>query len=356
MEKFLPNTYIPCNIEGRYTYAQGSTAAGVIVYDDGKFVYSNHATDPISGMLCNAFDMVRLHLYGDADEEAAPATPTVKLPSFLKMTELATNDDGVKLTIFKEKQNSIEEDFGSVFSEEEPEEEDDSWALELEPAGKNGYASTINNCKLILEHDRNLKGKIALNEFTKKYKLFGVTPWSKEDAEKDWSDADDAGLRHYLEKGYGIKGKSSIEDAWTLVAQQNKYHPVKDYLNDLVWDGKKRIETLLIDYLGAEDTEYVRMVTKKALVAAVARIFVPGIKYDTMLVLVGKQGCGKSQIIKRLGKNWFSDTLTTVQGKEAYEQIQGFWIIEVAELAAMKRMEVDGGRGGPYLGGSRRAI
>ena len=341
MEKFLPEVYAPCSIDGRYTYSQGSTAAGVIVYDDSKFVYSNHATDPISGVLCNAFDMVRLHLYGDADEDATTGTPIIKMPSFLKMTELAKNDESVKLTVFKEKQSSIEEDFGEFVNAEEPEEEDDRWALELEPAGKNGYAGTINNCKLILEHDRMVKGKIALNEFTKKYKLFGVTPWSKEDKEKDWTDADDAGLRHYLEKGYGIKGKGVIEDAWTLVAQQNKYHPVRDYLNSLTWDGEKRLETLLIDYLGADDNQYIRAVTRKALVAAVARIFVPGIKYDTMLVLVGKQGCGKSQIIKRLGKDWFSDTLTTVQGKEAYEQIQGFWIIEVAELAAMKRMEVE---------------
>lgn len=341
MEKFLTGVYIPCGVDDRYTYSQGSTAAGVIIYDDGNFIYSNHATDPISGRLCNAFDMVRLHLFGDTDEEATPGTPSTKIPSFLKMSELAKNDDGVKMTVFREKQQSIQEDFGDLVQQGDEEADDTGWVLELEPAGKSGYAGTINNCKLILGHDPMLKNKIALNEFTKKYKLFGIVPWSKENLEKDWSDADDAGLRHYLEKGYGIKGKSVIEDAWTLTAQENKFHPVREYLNALAWDGEKRMETLFIEYLGAEDSEYIRAVTRKALVAAVARIFVPGIKYDSVPVLVGPQGCGKSQILKRLGKQWFSDSMTTVQGKEAYEQIQGVWVVEMAELAALRKSEVE---------------
>lgn len=339
MEKFLPGVYTPCTMDGRYTYAAGSTAAGAIVYDDGKFLYSNHATDPAGGTLCNAFDLVRLHRFRQLDETAAEGTPAAKLPSYLKMQELAAADAGVRMTLYREKTAEIERDFAGLGGEQET--DDDSWVLELEVDGKGNYLPTIHNVKLILSRDNRLRGKIRRNEFTRKYRIFGALPWEAEEKERDWTDVDDAGLRLYIEKGYRIKGKSVIEDAWALVANENRYHPVRDYLEGLVWDGVPRVETLFIDYLGAEDSPYVRAVTKKALTAAVARIFVPGVKYDTVLVLVGPQGCGKSHILKLLGRDWFSDTLLAMQGKEAYEQIQGFWIIEMAELAAMKRYEVE---------------
>lgn len=338
--KFIPDSYIQCAIQDRYTYTNGSTAAGAVVYEDGKFIFSNHATDPISGQLCNAFDLIRIHKFADLDDEAAEGTPTVKLPSYLHMQEFASKDDKVKLAIHHERMEALKDDFSEIVRDDEDEYSED-WVLNL-AANKNGqYAQTIDNVKLILENDPVFRKKIGFNEFTKKYKIFGVMPWNKDNSEKDWVDSDDAGLRHYIEKGYGIKGKSTIEDAWILVANENKFHPVRDYLNSLAWDGIPRLDNLFVDYLGADDTEYVKTVTRKSLVAAVARIFVPGVKYDQMVVLVGPQGCGKSQIIKRLGQNWFSDTLTTIQGKEAYEQIQGFWIIEIAELAAMRKQEIE---------------
>jgi len=116
---------------------------------------------------------------------------------------------------------------------------------------------------------------------------------------------------------------------------------VKEYLNSLVWDGVKRLDTLLVDFFNAEDSEYTRAVTRKAFTAAVARIFTPGCKFDFMLLLVGKQGLGKSYFLKMMGGKWFSDSLTTVVGKEAYEQLQGVWLIEVGELSAAKKADID---------------
>lgn len=343
--KFLPETYTACGMPGRYTYAQGSTAAGLVVYEDGKFAYSNHATDPAGGMLCNAFDLVRIHKFGDQDEEAAEGTPVVKLPSYLAMQDLAAADGDVKRAMYQERMTAVQADFSGIAAAESeadsPTDSTDDWVVDLAVDGKGRYASTIDNAKRIMGGDPNLKGKIRYNEFTKKYRVFSAVPWSEEQVPRDWTDSDDAGLRHYIERAYGIKGKSIIEDAWTLAALENRYHPVRDYLTGLQWDGVKRIETLLIDYMGAKDNMYTRTVTRKALVAAVARVFEPGIKFDTMLTLVGPQGCGKSQIVKRLGRDWFSDSLDSMRGKEAYEQLQGFWIIEVGELAAMKRMEVE---------------
>lgn len=339
MEKFLPGVYVPCAMEDRYTYAAGSTAAGAVIYDDGKFIYSNHATDPAGGVLCNAFDLVRLHKFRELDEEAAEGTPTVKLPSYLEMRELASNDAEVRMTLHKEKLAGSQKDFSGISIAED--EDDDSWVLEMDVDGKGNYMTTIHNAKMILSHDPLLKGKIRKNEFTKKYRVFGALPWNTDERERDWEDNDDSGLRYYIEKVYQIKGKANIEDAWGLVANENRYHPVRDYLESVVWDGVPRVETLFIEFMGAEDNAYTRAVSRIALTAAVARIFAPGIKYDNVVVLVGPQGCGKSTILKKLGRDWFSDTLTTMQGKEAYEQIQGFWIIEIGELAAMKRYEVE---------------
>lgn len=341
--EFIPDVYIKCDIPDRYTYAEGSTAAGLVLYEGGKFAYSNHATDPAGGQLCNAFDLVRLHKFGVRDEDVKEGTPTVKLPSYQAMQELARNDRAVKLRLFEERTQASREDFAGMIEDGDAEAEEggNDWAAELDVDSKGAYVSSINNIKLILDNDKSLKGKLGFNCFTGRYAVLGSLPWNDDDSERSWTDPDDSGLRHYVEKVYCIKSKSAIDDARVLVSQDHSYHPVKDYLEGLVWDGVKRAETLFIDYLGADDNIYTRAVTRKILAAAVRRVKHPGVKFDNMLVLVGPQGCGKSHIINRLGGRWFSDTLTTVQGKEAYEELQGFWIIEIAELSAMRKSEIE---------------
>ena len=339
--EFLPTVYTPCAVGGRYTYAEGSTAAGLVLYEDGKFAYSNHATDPAGGQLCNAFDLVRIHLFGARDEDAKEGTPTAKLPSYLAMTELAWKDEAVRLRMLREKTTEATEDFADLLGEPESEEEkDDKWLLKLEVGTKGDVLSTIDNVVLILQNDEKLKGRLGFNSFTGRYTVLGALPWNEETRERAWSDEDDAGLRRHIEN-YGIKSKGNIDDARVLVSRENLYHPVLDYLNGLSWDGVKRAETLLIDYMGAEDTPYTRAVTRKTLAAAVRRVKQPGVKFDNVLILVGKQGCGKSYIVGRLGGKWFSDTLTNTTGKEAYEELQGFWIVEIAELSALRKSEVE---------------
>lgn len=335
--EFLPDVYVKCSADDRYTYANGSTASGLVVYEDGKFAYSNHATDPAGGQLCNAFDLVRIHKYGSLDDDAKQGTPTSKLPSYIAMQEFASNNKAVRLLLHKEREQSCLSDFESDIESEN----DDDWVLELATDGKSNNLPTIDNCMKICQKDKRLKGKIAYNTFTRRHTVLGAMPWNSEIESRDWTDVDDAGLRHYIENLYGIKSKAAITDAWSLVSMENSYNPVYDYLTSLKWDGIKRLETFFVDYLGADNNEYTRASTRKTLVAAVARIMNPGIKFDTVLTLVGSQGCGKSYSIKRLGGRWFSDTLTTVQGKEAYEQLQGFWLIEIAELAALRRNEVE---------------
>ena len=333
IETFVP-TYQPCDEPGRYTYTEGSTGAGVVIYDD-KFSYSHHATDPASGQLCNAWDLVRLHRFHELDADADPDKPITSRPSYKAMTQLAISDGRVKVQLLNDRTAEAVSDF-----EQAPEAPDD-WKQKLTYTEKGGIAQTIQNIVLILQNDPKLAGCLAFNEMDHNIVTRSALPWRAVRGSSQWIDADDAALRYYLERFYGISGKDKIFDAVNVVAQRSSFHPVREYLDGCTWDGVKRVETLLIDFLGAEDTEYTRAVTRKTLAAAVARIYRPGCKFDYMLTLRGQQGLGKSAIISKLGGEWFSDTFTTMQGKEAYEQVMGVWIMEVGELAGMRKAEAE---------------
>lgn len=335
IQKYLSDVYLEAG-DGRYTYAEGSTSAGVIVYEGGQFLYSHHATDPIGGQLVNAFDLLRIHKFHELDDDAGIAEETQinQRPSFKAMQNFAVNDPEVKKLIAKEQIESATEDFQDDL-------EEDNWTENLQINQNGGIKSTARNILLILTHDSALRGRFKFDEFSQRAVIVKDLPWRTLDKGRYWTDSDDAGLRNYLSNRYEIKGQGIIADAWKEIILRQSFHPVKSYLNTLAWDGIERAETLLIDYLGAEDSPYTRAVTRKSLAAAVARIYQPGIKFDNVLVMVGPQGVGKSYILKRLGSDWFSDSLTTVQGKEAYEQLHGNWIIEMAELSATKKAEAE---------------
>lgn len=331
IETFLKDIYRQED-DGRYSYIPGSTSGGLVLYEDGKFAYSHHGTDPVGGQLVNAFDLVRIHKFGIRDEDAKEGTPVVRLPSNIAMTEFAAKDERVKQRMGMERLEEAGIEFEAA--------DDSQWLSKLERHQRTGkILSTRNNALLVLENDPNLKGKIAYNEFSHRPVILDDLPWENAQAGNLWSDDDDSALFHYLESVYDIDSSGKVRDALGVIMKRHRYHPVREYLDGLVWDGEKRLETLLIDYLGAVDSDFVRAVTRKALTAAVARVFVPGIKFDYMLTLIGRQGLGKSLILDKLGGEWFSDSLTSVQGKEAYEQLQGVWIIEMGELTATRKAD-----------------
>lgn len=332
IETYVP-TYQPCDDPNRYTYTEGSTAAGVVIYED-KWAYSHHGTDPASGHLCNAWDLVRLHRFRALDADCDPDTKVNNLPSYKAMAQLATEDHKVRAQRVADRTAEATEDYAAPV-------EDGDWRGLLKITDKGILAQTIENVTIILTHDPQLAGRIGLNEMEHSITVLASLPWDKAKKRRQWVDNDDAQLRHYLEKYYGLTGKDRIYDAVQVVAQDAAFHPVRDYLDGCAWDGVPRVDTLLIDYLGAEDNEYTRSVTRKTLAAAVARIYNPGCKFDYMLTLQGKQGIGKSALISKLGGKWFSDSFSTVQGKEAYEQVLGVWIMEVGELAGMKKAEAE---------------
>lgn len=333
--EYVP-TYVPCDDPGRYTYTEGSTAAGVVVYDD-KFTYSHHATDPASGQLCNAWDLVRLHKFGALDVDADPDKPVTSRPSYKAMSELAAGDKRVKVQLVDDRTAEAAADFEAPPAE--PTSND--WKAQLKFTDRGGIAQTIDNVVIILSNDPKLMDCLAFNEMSHQIVTLKSLPWRKVQKPSPWIDSDDAALRYYLERVYGLSGKDRIFDAVNVVALKNSFHPVREYLDGCSWDGVPRLDTLLIDYLGAEDSDYTRAVTRKTLAAAVARIYRPGCKFDYMLTLRGRQGIGKSALIAKLGGEWFSDTFSTMQGKEAYEQVQGVWLVEIGELAGMRKAEAE---------------
>lgn len=334
IERFLSDYYEPTGADGRYTYKLGSVAGGLVCYE-GKFAFSHHETDPASRQLCNAFDLCRIHLYG-AKDEGSRALDITRKPSYLAMTDFASQDRNVKLILSRDKQQAAADDFAGV---ELPEDYSDEWKADLEYSKSGKLQCTIGNIILILENDPALRGHIVHDLFAGYDGVVGGLPWNKNATQ--WTDTDDANLRVWLEKNYDITGKEKIADALTAVLTRHSYHPIRDYLNGLTWDGTPRLERLIIDYIGAEDTELNRVMTRKHFTAAVTRVFKPGCKYDYCLVMTGPEGAGKSTLLNKMGGQWFNDSITTTEGKEGMDQLRRAWIIEMGELASIKRSDVE---------------
>lgn len=319
IDRFLSDIYAPSVMEGRYDYISGESTAGVVIYDD-KFAYSHHATDPACGKLLNAFDLVRIHKFGGDDEKK----------SFAAMTDFAIKDDGVKSQLATERMEKANADFS-----------DADWqkALVLDKQGH--VKDTLDNLVIILRHDEALQ-YIAFNCHRDGIDAKGGLPW--EQLKDGWNDSDNAALKVYLSNTYGLYSPTKTKDAVLAVAAEKAYHPIKEYLEELpVWDGTPRVETLFIDYFGAADTTYTRAVSRKSMVAAVARIYHPGTKFDSVPILNGPQGIGKSTFFAKLAGEWFSDslTLTDMRDKAGPEKLQGYWILELGELAGMRKADVE---------------
>ena len=342
MDKLLPGIYEPLdNDPNRFTYLGGSTTGGAVAYDHGKFLYSHHATDPCGGHLVNCFDLVRLHKFGDKDDSAAAGTPNNRLPSFTAMCEFAVADPLCSALMARERHDEALKDFEGIGMSNT--EDDPNWILKLDLNAKSGMVKpTIDNILIILDNDPALKGRFALNQFAGRGEVLGKLPWSTDGKRRLWSDTDSNGLYWYLEKAYQITGRGNIDAALDIHAATHAFNEVQDFLKGLTWDGVPRLDTLFIDYLGAEDDRagYCRAVCRKAFTAAVARAMDPGCKFDNMLILCGPQGIGKSTILDKMSRGWFNDSIRTFEGKETAELLPGVWIVEVAELDAFRRTEV----------------
>lgn len=334
---FLSDKYEKTGHDGRYTYKLGSVAGGLVCYE-GKFAYSHHETDPASKQLCNAFDLCRVHLFG-AQDEGSRALDVTRKPSYAAMQEFAAKDKAVKLLMARERAQAAADDFDGLDDAELPEDYNDEWKAELEYTKSGKLLCNIANIILILENDPALAGHIVHDLFTGMDSAKDGLPWNKN--ANQWTDTDDANLRVWLEKHYDITGKEKIADALTAVLTRHSYHPIRDYLSGLTWDGVPRLDRIIIDYMGAEDSELNRAMSRKHFVAAVARVFNPGCKYDYCLIMSGAEGIGKSTLLRVMGGKWFNDSITTLEGKEGMEQLRRAWVVELGELSSIKRSDVE---------------
>lgn len=328
VEQFLPHVYATSKTaDNRFDLLAADSLGGLVIYDD-IFAFSFHTKDEAAGQRLNAYDIVRIHLFGDLDKEASEATPFARLPSNLKMAKYALSIKAVRENLFSNlpKETNLADDL----------------KLKLDFTVDGKIKNTLRNICLILEADDALKG-ISLNAFTNKISVSASVPWRK--SKGDFDEKDFSELAHHFSSMYAIEvSDRNLMNGLNIVSAKRTFHPIKDWLNSLPkWDEIPRLETYLTDYLGAADNYYTRFVAKIILLSAIARVMEPGIKYEIVPVLVGPQGCGKSTIFSKLFGAWFSDSLTLndMRDKAAIEKMEGILCFEIAELSGMAKADLE---------------
>lgn len=408
----------------RYTYTGGSASNGAVVEDGGLFLYSWHGTDPVGEQLVNSWDLLRIHKFGELDEDVSADTPMGQRPSWKAMMEFAKSDKGFKEQVVASRYDlaamfddvadehfedgpadaeaSIEgseytdliddlignpdpqpgDEFGDIFDlvggpqesistgaasaavarprKSKPRPPKDWFSAELELDQNGMLKSNIHNVATIIHNDARLWEAICYDEFSQQIvcrrdiasKTKTVPTRKVRDKVRGdrWQDSDDISIRAILatpngegKTGYGLGTVSErdINAGVVLAGLRNKFHPVKDYLEALQWDSIERIETLFIDYLGAEDHVYHREAARMVMVASVARIYEPGHKFDFAPVLQGPQGLRKSSFIETLySEGWFGEmTCALSDTQKIAETIGGKWCVEFGELASFYKSD-----------------
>lgn len=330
IEKYLSDVYEITPGNNRYTYKAGHSVGGMIVFDD-LFCFSYHSTDPISdGHAYNAYDLVRVHKFGHLGKE----------DSTKEMNKLVCADkECVKDMVTPDADLDDFDDYrDAVKSDSTKEVTELVWDLD----GKGNKQVTVNNFVNAFKSDPLLNGLLAY-DMLKETIVFTRPSFTAKGSKKGdlVNDTDISIIKGRIERMHGIYNDAKLNDAIEQVSSDNAFHPIKLYLESLTWDGVPRIDTFLVDYMGAEDNAYTREAFRKMLLAAVTRIYEPGRKFDTALVFYSEQGVGKSTLIQRLSKGWFNDSLTNLSGKESYEAIQFAWLVELAELSALRKSDVE---------------
>lgn len=222
--------------------------------------------------------------------------------------------------------------------------DDNAWMRDLDGKGHE-YKNTMKNCFLFLKNDKNLKDAFAFNLFSYKLELVKNLPWEKK-RHNSYRQVDDLEVGHiclYLAQTYNVEFPvPKIWEALAIVAGEKSYHPIRNHLDELQWDGIPRLDTWLVRYCGTVDTKYTRAVGRKTLIGAVARIYQPGCKFDFVLVLEGKQGAGKSTVCRILGGQYFGDAPIDIHNpKDSIQYVHSHWIIEFAEMVSVRKADVN---------------
>lgn len=317
--------------EDRYHLVGARSQAGMgPVAGIAGLVYSHHANDPAYGKACSAFDLVRLHHFGELDETAKPQTPINKLPSHEAMLDLASRDYRVTAQLVGvEFDQEVDEDVAAP----------NNWRLQLRLATRTGkFIDCITNWDLVRENDPVFR-LLSYNELSLSPEATADLPWrAVGDLNRVFSENDRWELVDYLEREYGIRPiKQRVDALVDTTAARRRFNPVRDYLESLVWDGKPRVETSLP---GVKPTPFTRQVARMVLAAAVARMLEPGCKWDHTLVLYGAEGLGKSWWINRIARG-YSSSLGRIDNKDTLLTMQRSWIMTSDEGHSLRKADSD---------------
>lgn len=318
--------YEPAGAE-RWHLVGALGAAGMGAIGDG-LVYSHHVADPAGGQACSVFDLVRLHRFGHMDDEAALGKPVNRRPSHQAMLDLASTDSRV-----------VAELVGLDFDAEMDAHAEDNWKLKLQFNARSGkFLDTIQNWDIVRDHDPVFAG-LYYNELTMSVETDQPFPWRPlEQGGAVVRHTDRSQLCHYLEREYHVRpSRTFVDELIDAHAMRRYVNPVKDYLETLEWDGTPRVEECLP---GVKPTDYTRMVARKSMTAAVARMMKPGIKWDHTLVLFGDEGLGKSYWIDRMARG-YSATLGPIHQKDTLITMQRTWIMVADEGHSLRKADAD---------------
>lgn len=340
MARAVETFHLPYDpVEGepnRWHYTPAESEGGVIVYPDG-YVFSNHASDPAYGRALSLFDLVALHVYGG--EDRAAGVPQSTAPADRPSIQRAMREFAARPEIVTE---LVAADFADVDGDEDgaalPE-----WVLEFHLHPKTGKPlDDVHNWDLLMRHDPVLRA-LARNEMDLTTVTRRPFPWRTVEAGKDdaLTNADRAQISAHLQRAYNMPrpAQEQLNGVIDMVAQDNAFHPVVEYLEGLEWDGISRVETYLP---GAQD-DYTRRVARLVAVQAVARALDPGVKVDNCLILTGRQGLGKSWFVETMARGW-TCTLGPIEGGGQRDTVMAMtrsWVTVADEGFAMKKADAE---------------
>ena len=340
MARAVTEFHLPYDpVEGepnRWHYTPAESEGGVIVYPDG-YVFSNHASDPAYGRALSLFDLVALHVYGG--EDRAAGVPQSAAPADRPSIQRAMREFAARPEIVTE---LVAADFADVDGDEDgaalPE-----WVLEFHLHPKTGKPlDDVHNWDLLMRHDPVLRG-LARNDMDLTTVTRRQFPWRTVEAGKDdaLTNADRAQISAHLQRAYNMPrpAQEQLNSVIDMVAQDNAFHPVVEYLECLEWDGISRVETYLP---GAQD-DYTRRVARLVAVQAVARALDPGVKVDNCLILTGRQGLGKSWFVETMARGW-TCTLGPIEGGGLRDTVMAMtrsWVTVADEGFAMKKADAE---------------
>lgn len=322
----------------KWLYPASTTGLPGVTVTDGR-VFSHHAADPLANDHQNdAFDVFCLLEHGgDVAAATRAAAQLLGLDRPAAVQRPPIPPAGLAPARDVESAAEREPEVGGEASAAD-------WMDALRRTDQGGLMPELSNAYLILKHAPEWQGVLAYNEFADRIEKLKPPP-VVDGAKGPWCDIDASKALVWLQVAWGLRLRSSsiADEAVRMVAWDNRFHPVKQWLDALpVWDGVERLGGLMTEVFGADDNEYTRHIGKALLVSAVARVLKPGCKVDEMVVLEGGQGLGKSTCIAELfGFEWYLETSEPPTTKDFYVVMQGNWVVEIGEMQSFSKADIN---------------